>query len=203
MRGYPVFVIDDDEAVRDSLVAMLRAQGVTARAFQSGDDFFARLPDVETACIITDIRMPGMAGDEVVRRLSAEKGRAWSVIVITGHADVSLAVAMMKAGAVDFIEKPLDPTDLLASIDRCLGIAMGHSDTRRVAGATRDRLHQLSERERQVFDFLVEGFSNKDIALKLGISPRTVESFRAKVMSKMQADSLSALVRMALEARAL
>lgn len=193
-----VFVIDDDDAVRDSLLTLLRGEGIRARGFTSGADFFARLPDTESACVVTDVRMPDMDGAEVVRRLAEEKGHAWPVIVLTGHAEVPLAVQMMKAGVLDFIEKPFDPRRLMETIVGCLNALSDRQAEQDAARRTVDRLAALTPREAQVFEALVEGKSNKQIALDLEISPRTVEIFRAKVMTKMQAESLSALVRMGL-----
>ena len=195
---HPVFVIDDDAAVRDSILSVLRAQGITARGFVSGADFFERLPDVDYACVVTDVRMPDMDGGEVVRRLSAEKGAVWPVVVITGHAEVTLAVQMMKFGVVDFIEKPFEPDHLVETVHGCMSLLTDRRKQEAVVRHTLERLQQLTPRERQVFDALVEGFSNKEIALRLDISHRTVEIFRAKVMDKMRADNLSALVRMGL-----
>jgi two-component system response regulator FixJ len=195
---YPVFVIDDDEAVRDSLLALLRGQGITARGFISGADFFDRLPQADAACVITDVRMPGLDGSDVVRRLAELKGHAWPIIVITGHAEVPLAVQMMKAGVVDFIEKPFDPHRLIETVQGCLGLLAGRRTEAEAMKGAFESLGRLTPRERQVFDALVQGRSNKEIALGLEISPRTVEIFRAKVMTKMKADSLSALVRMGL-----
>lgn len=193
-----VFVIDDDHAVRDSLLALLRADGVRARGFAGGADFFAALPQDAAACVITDVRMPGMDGGELVRRLIELRGNAWPIIVITGHADVAMAVQMMKSGIVDFIEKPFDPERLIEAVRACLN-RMDDLDQRQQARQTAQmRLGRLTPRERQVFDALIAGLSNKEIALQLKISPRTVEVFRAKVMAKMEADSLSALVRMGL-----
>lgn len=193
-----VFVIDDDDAVRDSLLALLRADGVRARGFAGGADFFAALPQDAAACVITDVRMPGMDGGELVRRLIELRGNAWPIIVITGHADVTMAVQMMKSGIVDFIEKPFDPERLIEAVRACLN-RMDDLDQRQQARQTAQmRLGRLTPRERQVFDALIAGLSNKEIALQLKISPRTVEVFRAKVMAKMEADSLSALVRMGL-----
>ncbi len=193
-----VFVIDDDDAVRDSLLTLLRIQGIRARGFASGAQFFANLPEAASACVITDVRMPDMDGSEVVRRLAELKGHAWPVIVITGHAEVPLAVEMMKNGVLDFIEKPFDPHRLLEVVQGCLTHLDGQTAEREARQATRHRLGQLTPRERQVFAALVEGRSNKEIAIDLEISPRTVEIFRAKVMDKMKADNLSALVRMGL-----
>lgn len=201
MKGHSVFIIDDDEAVRDSLVTLLRGHGVMARGFVSGDDFFTRLPNAETACVITDIRMPGMDGAEVVRRIDDLRDGAWPVIVITGHADVPMAVQLMKAGVVDFIEKPFDPNRLFESLSGCLGLLTDRVGRQEAARRAEQRLSELTPRERQVFEALVEGRSNKEIALALNISPRTVEIFRAKVMAKMQAENLSALVRMGLSIR--
>lgn len=195
---HPVFVIDDDAAVRDSILAVLRAQDITARGFVSGADFFARLPDVEYACVVTDVRMPDMDGAEVVRRLSLEKGSVWPVVVITGHAEVPMAVQMMKAGVVDFIEKPFEPNRLVETLLGCMNVLADRRGRETAMQRTRERLEQLTPRERQVFDALVEGRSNKEIAIRLDISHRTVEIFRAKVMNKMGADNLSALVRMGL-----
>lgn len=195
---HSVFVIDDDEAVRDSLLTLMRGQGIVARGFTSGADFFERLPQADSACVITDVRMPGMDGSEVVRRLTELKGHAWPVIVITGHAEVPLAVQMMKAGVVDFIEKPFDPYRLIETVQGCLGLLAGRRSEAEALKVVCQSLDRLTPRERQVFDALVEGRSNKEIALGLEISPRTVEIFRAKVMAKMNADSLSALVRMGL-----
>lgn len=201
MMDHPVFVIDDDDAMRDSLLTMLRAQGITARGFTSGVDFFNRLPELETACVITDVRMPHMDGAEVVRRLAAQRSRSWPVIVITGHAEVPMAVEMMKAGVVDFIEKPFDPNRLIETLRGCLNLLTDQQAQRELTRLTEERLQLLTNRERQVFDLLINGLSNKEIAIELEISSRTVEIFRAKVMAKMQADSLSALVRMGLTLR--
>jgi two-component system response regulator FixJ len=193
-----VFVIDDDHAVRDSLLALLRADGVRARGFAGGADFFAALPEDAAACVITDVRMPGMDGAELVRRLIELRGDAWPIIVITGHADVTMAVQMMKSGIVDFIEKPFDPERLIEAVRGCLNRLDDLDQRQQARQSAQLRLGRLTPRERQVFDALVAGLSNKEIALQLKISPRTVEVFRAKVMAKMEADSLSALVRMGL-----
>ena len=198
MNFHSVFIIDDDAAVRDSLLMLLRSEGIRARGFSSGVDFFSALPDDPTACVITDMRMPGMDGAEVARRLSELRGAAWPVNVITGHADVPMVVQMMKAGIVDFIEKPFDPPRLLETVRGCLTRLNDLDQTQGARAAVQVRLARLTPRERQVFDALIHGRSNKEIALDLDISPRTVEVFRAKVMAKMEADSLSALVRMGL-----
>ena len=198
MAGSSVFVIDDDAAVRDSLVVLLRNEGMRARGFASGADFFDQLPEEPSACVITDVRMPRMDGAEVVRRLAAMTDRAWPVIVITGHADVPMAVQMMKSGIVDFIEKPVDPARLVDTVRGVLDSLGDISLRHALRLAAEARLALLTPRERQVFDALIEGRSNKEIAQELSISPRTVEIFRSRVMEKMEADSLSALVRMGL-----
>lgn len=193
-----VFVIDDDPAVRDSLVIMLRSEGIRTRGFASGSEFFEHLPEDRLACVITDVRMPGLDGSEVVRRLADMQDREWPMIVITGHADVPTAVRMMKSGIVDFIEKPVDPARLVETVKGVLGGIGKLSRLREQRQAAESRLKGLTPRERQVFNALVEGLSNKEIARHLDISPRTVEIFRARVMDKMAAESLSALVRVAL-----
>ena len=197
-----VHVIDDDEALRDSLVFMLDAAGLESRSWESAVDFLSALPSVEHGCIVTDVRMPDMTGLELVDRLKAS-GHPDPVIVITGHADVPLAVEAMKAGVIDFIEKPFENQRLLSAVRTALaGAAVateGHQDNeerRRI----QDRIDSLSARERQVLDGLVAGHANKIIAFDLEISPRTVEVYRANVMTKMQARSLSELVRMVIAA---
>ena len=189
MSEHSVFVIDDDEDVRDALVCLLRAEGIRARAFSSGVQFFDNLPDVPSACVVTDVRMPGMDGAEVVRRLTELKGHAWPVIVITGHGEVPLAVQMMKAGVVDYIEKPFEPNRLIEVVRG----SFAHLDDVLVQEAEADQAARRLAR-------LVEGRTNKHIANEMQISPRTVEIFRAKVMDKMEADTLSALIRTGLKA---
>ncbi|MBU1385581.1 MAG: response regulator [Alphaproteobacteria bacterium] len=200
MSEHSVFVIDDDDAVRDSILCLLRSQGVRARAFASGVQFFDNLPDVPSACVITDVRMPGMDGPEVVRRLRALKGVAWPIVVITGHAEVPLAVQLMKAGVVDYIEKPFEPNRLVEVVRG----SFAHMDNLLLQKAQTDaalqRMARLTPREREVFHALVQGRTNKHIANDLQISPRTVEIFRARVMEKMEAETLSELIRTGLKA---
>ena len=194
-----VHVIDDDDAVRDSLVFLLETADLKVRAYDSAVAFLAALPGVEPGCVVTDVRMPVMNGVELVRRLKA-LGYADPIIVITGHADVPLAVEAMKAGVADFIEKPFDDDALLDAIRTALERAEdGHRHDEEHARIL-DRLASLSAREREVLDGLVAGKANKIIAYDLGISARTVEVYRANVMTKMHAHSLSELVRMALHA---
>lgn len=193
-----VFVIEDDFAVRDSLVLLLRSEGLRARGFASGVEFFANLPTDQVACVVTDLRMPGIDGVEVVRRLGELRGDAWPMIVITGHADVPSAVALMKAGVTDFIEKPFEPQRLVETLKGCVARMHQVGTQMEMRAEIERRLAQLTARERQVFDALAAGLSNKEIAAQLEISPRTVEIFRAKVMTKTEAPNLSALVRMSL-----
>ncbi|WP_426020428.1 response regulator transcription factor [Brevundimonas sp. DWR2-3-1b1] len=200
MNPHSVFIVDDDPAMRDSLVLMLRGAGFRARAFVSADEFLENLPTDKSACIVSDVRMPGVEGPELVRKLKVLRGDTWPVIVITGHADVSLAVQLMKAGVVDFIEKPFDPEQILTCVSRCIASLSSLEADRSARDEARSHLATLTTRERQVFDALIDGCSNKEIALRLEISPRTVEIFRAKVMTKMQAPNLSTLVRMGMRA---
>lgn len=200
MNQTSIFVVEDDPAVRDSLLVLLRGEGLRVRGFASGSDFLENLPTDPIACVITDLRMPGVDGIEVVRRVMALPGRAWSVIVITGHGDVASAVELMKAGIADFIEKPFEPQRLIETVKSCIVRVKGIGASLREIESIQSRLAQLTARERQVFDALALGQSNKEIAVALEISPRTVEIFRAKVMDKMQANSLSALVRMNFDA---
>jgi len=192
-----VHVIDDDVGVRQSLAFLLSTAGLAVRVHESAVAFLDALPAVQDGCIVTDVRMPGMDGLELQRRLRENK-IGLPVIVMTGHGDVALAVEAMKAGAVDFIEKPFDDEVLLGAIRAALArrTKAAANETRRTQ--IRRRLDLLSEREREVLDGLVAGKPNKIIAYDLGISARTVEVYRANVMTKMQADSLSELVRMVL-----
>ena len=192
-----VHVIDDDVDVRQSLAFLLSAAGLAVRTHDSAVAFLKALPTLQDGCIVTDIRMPEMDGLELQKRLKEMK-IDMPVIVITGHGDVHLAVSAMKSGAVDFIEKPFDDEALLSAIQAAL---TQHSDDRRrqsLVAEVRKRLKALSEREKEVLNGLVAGKPNKIIAYELGISARTVEVYRANVMTKMQADSLSELVRMVL-----
>ena len=192
-----VHVIDDDEAIRQSLAFLLQAAKLEVKTYSTAMAFLDALPDAASGCVITDVRMPGMSGVELLRRLKEIKISV-PVIVITGHGDVALAVEAMKAGAVDFLEKPFDDDVLLASVQSALkrqdGETKRHSERLEIEG----RLAGLSNRERDVLGGLVAGRANKQIAFDLGISPRTVEIYRANLMNKMQAGSLSDLVRMAL-----
>ncbi|GEO13644.1 response regulator FixJ [Microvirga aerophila] len=192
-----VHVVDDDVAVRKSLAFLLASDGLAVRLHESATAFLDEVKDVEAGCIVTDVRMPGIDGMEFLRRLKA-RGSILPVIVMTGHADVPMAVEAMKEGAVDFIEKPFKDEVFLAAVRSALLRQDRNLHQTPELLQAQARLDSLSERERQVLDGLVAGKANKVIAFDLGISPRTVEIYRANVMSKMQARSLSELVRMAL-----
>jgi len=192
-----VFIVDDDEAVRDSLQTLLEAAGHRVRSFASGSEFLAAMPSSEDGCLIIDVRMPGIGGLDVQERLRVD-GIALPVIVITGHGDVPLAVRAMKAGAVDFVEKPFAEEAILAAVERALEIARRTHKVGIDAADAEARLSPLSEREHEVLRLVVAGKQNKVIAYELGISPRTVEIHRARVMEKTRARSLSELVRLAI-----
>jgi two-component system response regulator FixJ len=191
-----LFIVDDDEAVRESLQLLLESAGHRVRSFASGSEFLAAMPSSEDGCLIIDVRMPGIGGLDVQERLRAD-GIALPVIVITGHADVPLAVRAMKAGAVDFVEKPFAEEAILAAVERALEIGRQQHRVEIETGDAAARLAPLSEREQQVLRLLIAGKQNKVIAYELGISPRTVEIHRARVMEKTRVRSLSELVRLA------
>ena len=199
MSDSVVHVIDDDAAMRDSLGFLLDSAGVRARTYESAIAFLERLEGLEAGCILTDVRMPEMSGLDLIARLK-ELGVGLPVIVMTGHADVPLAIQAMKAGVVDFIEKPFDDEVLLATLRAALAEAENRGERDAELAAIRGRLDSLSPRERDVLGGLVAGHANKVIAHDLGISPRTVEIYRANLMTKMAANSLSDLVRMAMTA---
>jgi two-component system response regulator FixJ len=194
-----VHVIDDDEAVRQSLAFLLRANEIEVQTYESGTAFLGVAPGLKSGCVITDVRMPEISGIELLRRLKELK-IFLPVIVITGHGDVPLAVEAMKFGAADFLEKPFDDEILLTAVRSALNRQDSDSKRQAERAAIDDRLAALSNREREVLEGLVAGRANKQIAFDLGISPRTVEIYRANLMTKMQAASLSELVRMALVA---
>jgi two-component system, LuxR family, response regulator FixJ len=192
-----VHVIDDDEAVRQSIEFLLRTSGVTALTYDSASAFLDVLPNIEAGCIITDVRMPGISGIDLLRRLG-EMRIKMPVIVITGHGDVPLAVEAMKNGAIDFLEKPFEDELLLGSVRSALNRSLENAARDAERSEVEARLATLTNRERDVLEGLVAGKPNKIIAFDLAISPRTVEIYRANVMTKMEAASLSELVRMTL-----
>jgi len=192
-----VHVIDDDEAMRQSLAFLLEAVGMEVQTYESAVAFLKVAPTVKSGCVITDVRMPGLSGVDLLRQLR-ERKLGIPVIVITGHGDVPLAVEAMKIGALDFLEKPFDDEALLASVRSALNQLDQDQKRRAERSDIEGRLATLSNRERDVLQGLVAGLANKQIAYDLGISPRTIEIYRANLMTKMQAASLSDLVRMAL-----
>jgi two-component system, LuxR family, response regulator FixJ len=194
-----VYVVDDDEAVRDSLEILLETSGFRARSFGSALAFLEAAGTLSPGCLVADVRMPEMDGLELQERLN-EAGLRFPVIIITGHGDVPIAVRAMKAGAVDFIEKPFANESILESIRLALARLEQTAEQDAAAAAANARLALLTPRERQVLEGLVAGLPNKTIAYDLEISPRTVEIYRARVMDKMAAGSLPELVRLALAA---
>ena len=192
-----VHIIDDDDAMRDSLEFLLRTAKIEVRTYDSAAAFLKAMPDGATGCVITDVRMPGLSGIDLLRQLKA-RGSTIPVIVMTGHGDIQLAVEAMKIGAADFLEKPFDDEALLVSVRAAIDRLQKHAQRDTERADLNNRLASLSVREREVLEGLVAGKANKVIAFDLGISPRTVEIYRAHVMTKMNASSLSELVRMAL-----
>lgn len=187
-----VFVIDDDEAVRDALDMQLSAAGYAVAVFASAQAFLAAYDTTWHGCIVADVRMPGMTGIQLQEEL-VRRGIPLPVVVITGHADVPMAVAALKAGAVDFIEKPFRDEVLIAAVADALGRAR-HAAADRPAA---DHFAALTVREREVLDLLVAGLSSKEIAARLGISPRTVDVHRTHIMDKAKVHSIADLVRLA------
>ncbi|MET3649189.1 two-component system response regulator FixJ [Phyllobacterium ifriqiyense] len=194
---YTVHVVDDEEVVRKSLAFLLAMSGFTVRIHESATGFLAAAPTIRNSCLITDLRMPDMSGVELLRRLKSADLRIPS-IVITGHGDVPMAVEAMKAGALDFIEKPFEDEQLIEAVKRAAAQLTETPDDLADTLVIQSRLNDLSDRERQVLSGVVAGLANKSIAYDLNISPRTVEVHRANVMAKMKAKSLPELVRMAL-----
>ncbi len=194
-----VYVIDDDEAMRDSLNFLLDSAGYRVTLFETAVSFLEALAGLEFGCVVSDVRMPGIDGIELLKRMKAA-GSRFPILIMTGHGDVPLAVEAMKLGALDFLEKPFEDDRLTAMIEG----AMRQADTTaRTEAVTQDiaaRVASLSPRERQVMEGLIAGLSNKLIAREYDISPRTIEVYRANVMTKMQANSLSELVRLAMRA---
>lgn len=195
-----VHLVDDDDAIRRSVGFMLKTSGFTVRIYESGTDLLKSASSLETGCILLDIRMPGMDGLEVQEALR-EKGVTLPVIIMTGHGDVTLAVQAMKAGAIDFIEKPFDKAVLLGAIDQAVDRLKHSAASRERAEQAAVRLQVLTPRERDVLEGLAKGLPNKTIAYDLGISPRTVEIHRANLMTKLEVKSLSEALRIAFAAQ--
>jgi len=194
-----VYVIDDDAAMRDSLNFLLGAANFEVALFESATNFLEMLPRLDFGCVVSDVRMPGIDGIELLKRMKSLDSR-FPIVIVTGHGDVPLAVEAMKLGAVDFLEKPFEDDRLIGMIEAAI---RQREPAAKDEAATRDiaaRIDSLSPRERQVMEGLITGLSNKMIARNYDISPRTIEVYRANVMTKMQAGSLSELVRLAMRA---
>jgi len=194
-----VYVIDDDAAMRDSLNFLLDAANYDVMLFDSASNFLEKLPLLDFGCVVSDVRMPGVDGIELLRRMKALDSR-FPTVIITGHGDVPLAVEAMKLGAVDFLEKPFEDDRLIGMIDMAIRQGAPAAKDEAVIREIALRVAALSPRERQVMEGLISGLSNKMIARNYDISPRTIEVYRANVMTKMQANSLSELVRLAMRA---
>lgn len=192
-----VFIVDDDEAVRDSLSWLMESVGLSTETYASADAFLHDYGDDRPGCLILDIRMPGMSGLELQSVLK-EQGFRLPLIIISGHADVPMAVRALKAGAFDFIEKPFNDQLLLDIVQRAIEHDRQQRESHAELEEWRARLESLTPREREVLDLVVSGAANKVISSELGVSLKTVEAHRARVMDKLQADSLSQLVRMTL-----
>jgi two-component system, LuxR family, response regulator FixJ len=197
MAAPTIFVIDDHAAVRDALGEMLSVFGYAVKTYESADRFLEALDREVSGCIVADVRMPGTDGMQLVREL-AGRNVALPVVLISGHADVPMAVAAIKSGAEDFIEKPVDDAQLVAAINRALARTFEQRDFHKLESALGARCARLTPRQAEIFDLVVEGFTSHAISAKLKISVRTVESYRAEVMEKMQAESVAALVRQAI-----
>lgn len=195
-----VHVVDDDEGVRSSLSFLLGCSEIATRTYETAVEFLKAVPTMEHGCIITDVRMPQMSGLELVARLKS-MGVADPVIVVTGHADVPMAIQALHAGVSDFIEKPFSDEAILIAVRTALARQQNRDEIERERDAIQKRLATLSGREREVMERLIEGKANKVIAYDLDISARTVEVYRANVMTKMDARTLSELVRMVMIAR--
>jgi len=196
-RDGPVFIIDDEPAVLDGLQLMLSTFGYACRTFASAEDFLASVTPESKGCVVADVRLPGMSGLELQKELR-QRGYPLPVIFITAHGDIRMAVAAVKAGAVEFLEKPIDDTLLIDSLRQALIRDDAERSARSRAQDLVARLQRLTLREREVMELVIQGFSNSVVGERLGISPRTVEHYRASLMEKMRARNLSELVRMSM-----
>ena len=196
---FPIDVVDDDEAIRRSLSFLLKTSGYAVRLFEGGTAFLKDAAGLEPGCVLLDVRMPDIDGLEVQRELRA-RGVMLPVVIMTGHGDIDMAVAAMKAGASDFIEKPFEKAALLGCVEAARRVAVADRGAGARAEDARARLNGLTDRERDVLDGLVEGLPNKTIAFDLGISPRTVEIHRANLMQKLEVKSLAEALRIAFHA---
>lgn len=187
-----VVVVDDDPGVLESLVGMLQIEGYEVAGFPSAMDFLEAGGDLEQSCLVTDIRMPGLDGLAFIGHLQATGRASWPVIVISGHADVPIAVTAMQAGAITVLEKPFPPKDLFAAIEEAMNLMVAAEPVAAISEA-RSRYRTLSRRERQVLGHLLEGKSSKVTAQVLDLSPRTIDAFRANILRKMEAPNIAAL----------
>ncbi|CUU20633.1 response regulator transcription factor FixJ [Bradyrhizobium barranii] len=194
-----VYIIDDDEAMRDSLNFLLDSSGFGVTLFDDAQAFLDVLPGLAFGCVVSDVRMPGIDGIELLKRMKAQQS-PFPILIMTGHGDVPLAVEAMKLGAVDFLEKPFEDDRLITMIETAIRQAEPAAKNEAISQDIAARVASLSPRERQVMEGLIAGLSNKLIAREYDISPRTIEVYRANVMTKMQANSLSELVRLAMRA---
>src|SRR5664279_138396 len=194
-----VYVIDDDEAMRDSLNFLLDSAGFNVTLFESALKFLEALPSLDFGCVVSDVRMPGLDGIELLKRMKSSHN-PFPIVIMTGHGDIPLAVEAMKLGAVDFLEKPFEDDRLIGMIEAAIRQAEPAAKSDAVTHDIAARIATLSPRERQVMEGLIAGLSNKLIARDYDISPRTIDVYRANVMTKMQANSLSELVRLAMRA---
>ncbi|MBX3518542.1 MAG: response regulator transcription factor [Xanthobacteraceae bacterium] len=198
MTGPTIYIVDDQESVRSALGEMLNVFGFQTESFESADSFLEKLDSSRPACIVADVRMPGTDGIELVRQLG-KRGVSLPVVLISGHADIPMAVSAIKAGAEEFIEKPVDDTQLVAAINRGLARLHDNLGASRSGEELRERFARLTPRQTEIFDLVAEGLTSQNVADKLGISVRTVESYRAEIMEKMQAQSVAVLVRQAVK----
>ena len=194
-----VYVIDDDEAMRASLLFLLDSSGFGVTVFDDAQAFLVVVPGLVFGCVVSDVRMPGIDGIELLKRMKAQQS-PFPILIMTGHGDVPLAVEAMKLGAVDFLEKPFEDDRLTTMIETAIRQAEPAAKNEAISQDIAARVASLSPRERQVMEGLIAGLSNKLIAREYDISPRTIEVYRANVMTKMQANSLSELVRLAMRA---
>ena len=192
-----VFVVDDDQAMRNSLKWLIESVGVAVESFASADEFLAQHQPGRTGCLVLDVRMPGMSGLELLEHL-AQRDMHIPAVVITGHGDVRMAVRAMKSGAIDFIEKPFNDEALLDAIRRAIAYEEQQRNSLSEHLQVQERMSHLTPREYEVMTMVTDGRSNKEIANSLGVSAKTIEAHRARVMEKMQAGSLAELVRMVL-----
>lgn len=193
-----VFVIDDQQTVRDALAEMLDVFGYRVETYDSADAFLRTLDQARSGCVVADVRMPGMNGIELVAEL-ARRNSALPIVLISGHADIPMAVAAIKSGAEDFIEKPVDDVQLVAAINRGLARAFERQIQQQSLHELRAQFERLTPRELEVFDLVVQGCTSHAIASRLDLSARTVESYRGQVMEKMRAESVAVLVRQAIK----